>query len=114
MAWEIERRGHDPPHGALSSRAHARTRRFQIAPREKSTYIRSRTALPAVAGLRFGGIEGRCGVGRDGAEIQSSRGPRNSARVWPAFASRAHDADSGGARWRKENVQEPRKLCGNH
>ena len=82
------------------------TRISDRASRKSSADIRcARTALPAASGLRFGGIEGRCGAGGHGAEIQSSRGPRNSARVWPGFASRAHDADSGGTRRRKRKCR---------
>ena len=69
---------------------------------------------PLLTGLRRGGA----GIGRrnrrDRAEIQPAGAPRNSARIRAAVGSGADHADSGRARRRAQNVEEPRQLRGHH
>src|SRR5262249_16946616 len=89
-------------------------RGFPLAPGEESANFGARAAVSAVSGVRLGGAAIGCGVGRDGAEVQFAGGARHSARIRAAVASGADHADSGWARWREEDVEEPGELCGDH
>ena len=101
--------------GALPSRAHdhrradPRARRLRQALRRARARVRARAALSAHAGLRLGRGALRRRARGHRPEVQPPAGPRRPARVRPARAGGAHDADPHGRRRRAEDVEVPRQ-----